>query len=168
MELSRIEVTELPKMLVASYEVTSGEPEQEVGQYMDAWLEKRDLYIGENGVRTFGFDCHKGRSIPRGCRIYHMYASLPKKIDGDDAVEVKEFPGGKFAKIVIRDPFSGDFPSVWEILLKWTFENKIENRLGCKTPDDCYSFFSCEESPCLEEVYFDQGIQYMAMYLPIC
>ena len=114
MELSRIEVTELPKMLVASYEVTSGEPEQEVGQYMEAWLEKRDLYIGENGVRTFGFDCHKGRSIPRGCRIYHMYASLPKKIDGDDAVEVKEFPGGKFAKIVIRDPFSGDFPSVWE------------------------------------------------------
>jgi len=53
------------------------------------------------------------------------------------------------------------------VLLKWTFKHKIQTRLGCTSKKDCYSLFSNEESPCLEEIYWEDGVQYMAMYLPV-
>ncbi len=51
--------------------------------------------------------------------------------------------------------------------MKWTFENHIKNKLGCTAPDDCYSLYSNEETPCLEELYWEGGVQYMALYLPV-
>jgi len=167
MEFGQIEMVSLPKMRVASYEVTSGEPEQTAIKFVENWLQNKGLKAGENGVRNFGFDCHKGREIPKGCRIYHVYFSVPEFVEGDSDVEVKEFAGGNFARLIITNPFSGDFPSAWEVLLKWTFDNNIENGLGCTSPEDCYSLFSNEDTPCLEEIYFDNGVQYMAMYLPV-
>jgi effector-binding domain-containing protein len=163
----KIECVSLPEMLVASYEVTSGEPEQTAIQFMENWLKGFNLKVGEKGVRNFGFDCHKGREIPDGCRIYHVYFTIPQNIEGDSNVEIKKFLGGNFARIIIKEPFSCDFIAGWGKLLKWVFENNIENRLGCTTPDDCYSLFSNEDTPCLEEIYQDNGVQYMAMYLPI-
>jgi len=149
---------------------------------MEAWLEKHGLRYGENGVARYGFDCHKGRDIcgenaacekePKGCqkcRIYHQYATLPEDaaLVGDSSVAIKEFFGGRFARIAVRDPFTCDFPSAWYELLKWTFKKKIPNRLGCTSKKNCYSLFSNEESPCLEELYWENGVQYMAMYLPV-
>ena len=180
--LSEITLVELPKSMVASYEVISDSPEGEGGAFIEAWLEKRGLKAGENGVVRYGFDCHKGRDIcgentacakeQKGCwkcRIYHQYVTLPADtaIVGDDDVAIKEFPGGRFARIAVRDPFTCDFPSAWYELLKWTFKKKIPNRLGCTSKKDCYSLFSNEESPCLEEIYEENGVQYMAMYLPV-
>ena len=186
--LSEITLVELPSAMVASYEVISGSPEQESGDFIEAWLEKRGLRCGENGMVRYGFDCHKGRDIcgentactrpallageQKGCwkcRIYHQYVTLPAgaAITGDEDVAIKEFPGGKFARITVRDPFTCDFPSAWYELLKWTFRHKIPNRLGCRSKKDCYSLFSNEDSPCLEEIYEENGVQYMAMYLPV-
>jgi len=177
MEFGKIERVTLPKMLVASYEVTSNAPEGTAIEFMENWLRKKGLKIsengtkvqkiGENGVRGFGFDCHKGRNIPNGSRIYHVYYSVPESFKGDSDVEIKELSGGDFARIIVTDPFSGDFPSAWNKLLKWTFENNVVNGLGCTSPNDCYSLFSNEETPCLEELYSENGIQYMAFYLPI-
>lgn len=167
MDFSKVERVSLPKMLVASYEVTSSEPEQTATGFMENWLKSRGLNVGENGVRGFGFDCHKGRDIPQGCRIYHVYYSVPESINGDSDVEIKEFSGGNFARLTIQDPFSGNFPLGWGVLLKWTFDNNAENLLGCASPDDCYSLFSNEDIPCLEEIYWNNGKQYMDMYLPI-
>jgi len=186
--LSEITLAELPGAMVASYEVISDSPEQESGAFIEAWLEKRGLRMasaagpGADGVVRYGFDCHKGRDIcgensackkeQKGCwqcRIYHQYVTLPEgaAIAGDDDVKIKEFPGGKFARVAVRDPFTCDFPSAWYVLLEWTFKRKIRNRLGCASKKDCYSLFSNEETPCLEELYWDQGVQYMAFYLPV-
>lgn len=180
--MSEITLVDLPKVTVASCEVTSDNPEQESGACMEAWLEKHGLRYGENGVARYGFDCHKGRDIcgenaacekePKGCqkcRIYHQYATLPEDaaLVGDSSVAIKEFFGGRFARIAVRDPFTCDFPSAWYELLKWTFKKKIPNRLGCTSKKNCYSLFSNEESPCLEELYWENGVQYMAMYLPV-
>jgi len=167
MEFGDVEIVYLPEMRVASYEVTGNEPEQVAIAFVEQWLKDRNVRVGENGARGFGFDCHKGREIPAGCRIYHVYYSVPESVDGDSDISVKMFPGGRFAKLVVTDPFSGDFPSAWYVLLKWTFENHVANRLGCTSPDDCYSLFSNEDTPCLEELYRNNGIQYMAMYLPV-
>lgn len=167
MDFSKVERVSLPKMFVASYEVTSSEPEQTAIEFVENWLKNRGLNVGEDSVRGFGFDCHKGRDIPSGCRIYHVYYSVPESINGDSDVEVKEFAGGNFAKLTVQDPFSGDFPLGWGVLLKWTFDNNEENLLGCTSPDDCYSLFSNEDTPCLEELYCHNGIQFMDLYLPI-
>jgi len=192
--LSEITLVDLPKRMVASYEVISGSPEGESEAFIVAWIEKHGLRTasaagrGDSGVIRYGFDCHKGRDIcgentactrpallageKKGCwkcRIYHQYVTLPEgaPITGDSDVAVKEFPGGRFARIAVRDPFTCDFPSAWYELLKWAFKHKIPNRLGCKSKKDCYSVFSNEESPCLEELYWEDGVQYMAMYLPV-
>jgi effector-binding domain-containing protein len=177
MEFGKVERVSLPDMMVASYEVTSDAPEQTAIKFVENWLQKKGLKIGdngtqrqkigENGVRGFGFDCHKGRNIPDGCRIYHVYYSIPETLKGDSDVEIKEFSGGDYARLIITDPFSGDFPAAWYVLLKWTFENNVGNGIGCTSPDDCYSLFSNEETPCLEELYMEDGVQYMAFYLPI-
>lgn len=39
--------------------------------------------------------------------------------------------------------------------------------LGCASPEDCYSLFSNEDTPCLEEIYWDNGVQHMSVYLPV-
>ena len=162
--LSEITLVDLPKAAVASCEAISGNPEQESGAMIEAWLEKHGLRCGENTA------CDKEQKGCRSCRIYHQYATLPEgaALAGDDNVAIKEFSGGRFARIAVRDPFADcEFPSAWGILLRWAFKKKIPNRLGCTSKKDCYSLFSNEESPCLEEVYWENGAQYMAMYLPI-
>jgi len=180
--LSGITLVDLPKCKVASYEVISDCPEEAGGAFIEAWIEKHGFRCGENGVVRYGFDCHKGRDIcgentacskeQKGCwkcRIYHQYVTLPEgaPIAGDGDIAIKEFPGGRFARVTVRDPFTCEFPSAWYVLLKWAFKTRIKNRLGCKSPKDCYSVFSNEESPCLEELYWEDGVQYMAMYLPV-
>ncbi len=167
MEFGKIERVSLPPMRVASYEGTSGEPEQAAIAFMENWLRKKGLTPGENGVRGFGFDCHKGRAIPKGCRIYHVYYAVPEWVTGDDEVRVKLFSGGEFVKMVVTDPFSGNFPQGWGMLLKWTFDNNIQNGLGCASPDDIYSLYSNEDTPCLEELHLSEGVQCMALYLPV-
>ena len=166
-DMENIAVVALPNMRVASYEVTSGEPEQTAIAFVENWLKGKGLKAGENGVRNFGFDCHKGRDIPKGCRIYHVYYSVPENVEGDSEVAVKAFAGGNFARLVVTNPFAGDFPAGWGMLLRWVFDNGLENRLGCVSPEDCYSLFSNEDTPCLEEIYFENGVQYMALYLPV-
>ena len=162
-----IELVSLPKMYVASYEVTSNEPEQPAMEFVENWLQNKGLKAGENGIRGFGFDCHKGREIPDGCRVYHVYYSVPESVKGDSDVKIKEFPGGRFARMIITNPFWGDFPLGWGMILKWTFDNNVMNKLGCVSSDDCYSLFSNEDTPCLEELYWENGVQYMAFYLPV-
>lgn len=168
--LSEITLVDLPKAKVASYEVTSKNPEQVSGEFIAAWIQQKlGLRIGEGGTRGFGFDCHKGRKIPKGRRIYHQYVLLPEgyEVTGDKKVAIKDFPGGAFARVAVRDPFRDcDFPLAWGVLLEWAFDNNIPNRLSCKK-DDIYSLFSNEESPCFEELYEKDGVQYMAMYLPV-
>lgn len=163
MEFGKIERVSLPEMPVASYEVTSPEPEQTAMGFVEAWLKNRHMAVG----RCFGFDCHKNREIPAGCRIYHVYYPVPEDTVGDEDIPIKKFPGGDFAKLTVKEPFTGDFPLGWGVLSKWTFENNVTNRLGCTSPDDCYSLFSNEDTPCLEELYQDNGVQYMALYLPV-
>ena len=63
MEFGEVELVSLPKMLVASYEVTDAEPEQVAIGFVENWLKNRGLAVRKG----FGFDCHKGRDIPDGC-----------------------------------------------------------------------------------------------------
>ena len=167
MEFGEVAIVSLPAGRVASYEVTGEAPEQDAIAFVEKWLADKGLRPGADGVRGFGFDCHKERDIPEGCRIYHVYYTVPADVAGDAAVTVKDFPGGAFARLIVTDPFSGDFPTGWYTLLAWTFEHNVRNGLGCTSPDDCYSLFSGEDSPCLEELYQQDGVQYMALYLPL-
>ena len=162
-----IEIVSLPEMKVAVFEDISNEPEQATDEMAKAWLAKYGLTGTENCIRNFGFDCHKGREIPKNCRIYRRYIAIPENIAVENEKNLQIFEGGRFARMTITDPFSDDFPLGWGKILKWAFENGTENRLGCTSPDDCYSLFSNDESPCLEELYTKNGITYMDFFMPI-
>ena len=163
----QIEIVTLPKMRVAVFEDISDGPEPATDEMAKAWLAKYGLTNDEKDIRNFGFDCHKGRDIPKNCRIYRRYITIPESLAVESEENLQIFKGGRFARMIITDPFSGDFPLGWGKILKWTFENGIENRLGCTSSEDCYSLFSNDESPCLEEVYTKDGITYMDLFLPI-
>ena len=164
---SDISIVVLPSMRVVSFESISCEPEHDTEEMMKKWLSNHNLNVGKNGVRDFGFDCNKSRDIPIGCRIYHRYTIIPENFIADGTDNIKNFSGGRFAKLIIRDPFSCDFPSGWSYILRALFKNDIQNRLGCRSENDCYSLFSCEDTPCLEELYTEDDVQYMALFLPI-
>lgn len=164
---SDISVTVLPTMSAVSFESISCEPEHDTEEMMNKWLSNYNLKVGKDGVRDFGFDCNKNRYIPTGCRIYHRYTIILEDLITDETDNIKNFSGGKFAKLIIRDPFSCDFPSGWSYILKALFKNDIQNRLGCGSENDCYSLFSCEDTPCLEELYTEDDVQYMTLFLPI-
>lgn len=157
----KIEIVELPPMRVASYKATGNEPETKSSEFITKWLEKHGLRHGENGVRDFGFDvnAHGESDYEKGIRCYQKFASIPEGIEGSDGVEVKRFFGGKFAKMVIARPFECEFTEGWNHMFAWLEKSGGKARLT--------NGGSCEETPCLEEIYDENGIQYMAMYLPL-
>ena len=157
----KIEVVYLPPMRVASYKTTGREPERESYDLMERWLSKHGLKYGENGVRNLGFDvnAHGESNYEEGVRCYQKYATVPEGVDGSDGVETKCFPGGKFAKLVITRPFECDFAQGWNHLFSWLGNSEEKPRLT--------NGGTCEETPCLEELYTENDVQFMAMYLPL-
>jgi len=145
-----IETVMLPEMQIAVFE---DEPEPVTDAMANTWLIKN----------------HKGRGNSKNCLIYRRYMAIPENLAVASEENIQQFRGGRFARMVITDPFSSpDFPLGWGKILQWTFENGIKNRLGCTSPDDIFiSFFSNDESPCIEEVYTKDGITYMGLFLPI-
>lgn len=158
---SNIEIVYLPPMKVASCKVTSSNPEQEGYLLMESWLKKHSLKHGENGVRSFGFDvnAHGESDYEKGIRCYQRFAAVPEGIDGSDGIEIKKFSGGRFAKMIITRPFECEFTEGWNHMFSWLENSDEKARLT--------NGGTCEETPCLEEVYSENGIEYMAMYLPI-
>ena len=85
---------------------------------------------------------------------------------------IKIFNGGKYARLIITDPFGGDFPAGWHKLIEWAVGNGYKNKNVCRSTGrcnpcagDCWN--STEEEPDFEELYEKDGVQYMDFYLPI-
>lgn len=157
----KIEIVALPPMKVASYKITGSNPEEEGYLFMADWLNKQGLKFGENGVRNFGFDVnsHGESDYEKGIRCYQRFAAVPEGIDGSDGIEIKMFCGGRFAEMIITRPFECEFTEGWNYMFAWLENSDEKARLT--------NGGTCEETPCLEEVYTENGIEYMAMYLPL-
>ena len=171
--ISEIEIVTLPKMRVAFFKDFSHTPEGETSEMAKKWLAKHDLEVNGDEVRDFGFDCDEfPTNRPDGKHAYGRYVSIPENIPTSQEDNIRIFNGGKYARLTITDPFSGDFPDGWNKLVEWALENGYKNKNTCKSTGrcnpclgDCWN--STEEEPDLEELYEKDGVQYMDFYLPI-
>ena len=171
--IEEVEVVTLPQMRVAFFKDFSHGPEMNVFEMAKNWLAKQGLEMNKDGIRAFGFDCDEfPTNRPEGKHTYGMYVSIPESISLNSDENIIIFKGGKYARLIITDPFSGDFPDGWNKLIKWAHENGYKNKNICKSTGrcnpctgDCWN--STEEEPDFEELYEKDGVQYMDFYLPI-
>ena len=171
--IDEIKVVTLPQMRVAFFKDFSHEPEMITSEMAKKWLAKYGLEIGKDGIRSFGFDCDEfPTNRPEGKRTYGMYVYVPENISINSDENLKIFEGGKYARLTITDPFSGDFSDGWNKLIKWAADNGYNNKNICKSKGrcnpclgDCWN--STEEMPDLEELYEKDGVQYMDFFLPV-
>ena len=172
--MDTIEIITLPKMRVAFFKDFSHQPEGNVIEMAKNWLAKHGLEWNKQGLRNFGFDCDEfPTNRPDGKHTYGMYIHIPENISIDcEEGKIKTFKGGKYARLVITDPFSGNFPDGWNKLVKWASDNGYKNKNVCKSTGrcnpckgDCWN--STEEEPDFEELYEKDGVQYMDFYLPV-
>lgn len=150
-----LEIVDLPPMRVASYKTTGHEPEQDGYEFMTRWLEKHGLKYSENGIRNFGFDvnAHGESDYERGIRCYQRFTTIPEGIEGSEGVEIKQFSGGKFVKMIITRPFDCEFTEGWNHMFAWL--EKSEEKARLTNGGTC------------EELYYENGVLYMSMYLPL-
>lgn len=112
-------IVTLDPMRVASFCVVDREPEIKAFKLMSEWATEAGLIDNER-TRFFGFD-NPGPSADRIEYGYEVWGS-PGIEDADfDAVEVKEFTGGKYA--VIRTSLTSIGQS-WRELIVWREDSK--------------------------------------------
>ncbi len=150
---SEIDLQTLPPMRMACYQVVSREPEDESGQFMDAWVKARGL----EGGRRFGFDAPvTAEQAKAGIRGYEQWHSVPEDVKGADGVMIRLFPGGRYAVLRLFNPFTAPFetiPNGWRHLHAW-----VQNHPELK----------CADHPCLEElVPGEAGAMDLILYYPI-
>lgn len=181
--MDEIEIDTLPRVKVAVFDRMSREPEQEASEMAKQWLAGRGLTPDCPGVRLLGFDNYDPDEMIDNRRRYMFYVTLPPELDTDNDNNVKMFNGGRYAKLMIEDPFTGDFPSGWDKLIGWAKKHgytathlcKWAGKLGrCwhsteEKPKRCGGtcWCSCEQTPCFEEIVDRDGVRYMDFYLPI-
>ncbi len=151
--MSEISLETLPPMKVACYQVVSNEPENESGQFMDAWVKARGL----RGVRRFGFDVPvSGGQSQAGLRGYEQWYEIPEDVTGADGVMVRGFAGGRYAVLRLIDPFTAPFETIphgWHTLHEWV---------------QAQPEIQCGYHPCLEEVVPGEGGKLdLILYYPI-
>jgi len=182
--LDKIEIITLPRMKVAVFDKMSNEPEQKVGDMAKKWLADHGVAIDDVSARLLGFDNYTPEEMMNGRRRYTMYATVPPSLSVDDEDNVKMFNGGRYARLMIEDPFTGDFPGGWGLLIDWVRKNGYRDKgVTCQIkgikgrcwrsseenprPCDGGCWGSSELSPCFEEIVTRNGVQYMDFYLPI-
>jgi len=172
--IDEIEIITLPQQNVLFFKDFSFEPEMKTKEMTSEWLAKHGLEEKKDNIKIFGFDCDEfPTNRPDGKHTYGMYVFVPEHLLFNVNEEnVKTFKGGKYARLIISNPFSGDFPDGWNKLIEWATKSGYKNKNVCKTTGrcnpcnaDCWN--SSEDEPDFEELYEKDGIQYFNFYLPI-
>jgi effector-binding domain-containing protein len=133
--IDEIEIVSLPQMRVVFFKDFSHEPEMKTKEMVNKWLEKHGLEENKDGIKIFGFDCDEfPTNRPDGKHAYGMFVFIPDNILLNINEEnIRIFKGGKYARLIISDPFSGDFPDGWNKLIEWTVKNGYKNKNVSKT-----------------------------------
>lgn|GEM_PF-3512316 len=181
--LDEIEIVTIPRMKVAVFDRMSKEPEPETGGMAVKWLADHGV-APDYPYKLLGFDNYGHLETMNGRRRYTQYLAVPDGLSVDEEDNVMMFGGGRYARLMIEDPFTGDFPSGWSMLMKWARENGYRDKgvtcliKGIKgrcwkssetEPIPCGGrcWNSSEQAPCFEEIVTRSGVQYMDFYLPV-
>jgi DNA gyrase inhibitor GyrI len=150
-----IRMETLEPMQVACFRATGKEPEHESLGYLKRWVLRQGVR-DPGAVRIFGFDVDvSDADRKKGLRGYEAWASVPAGVRPSEGVEIRSFPGGRYAVLRVRNPLVDPFariPPAWEHLWEWARKNDdLEPATG----------------PCLEEeIQGDRTID-LDLYLPV-
>lgn len=150
---SEVSIETLPPLRVACFRAASRTPEEDAAKVLDKWT-------AEAGIRAtsrhFGFEVEVSPGqTEAGLRSYELWYEVPPGVVGSGPVEIRDFPGGRFAALTIHEPFEDPFthiPAGWNALYDWVVaEGLAQAELGI----------------CLEEVVARDGKQDMILYHPV-
>lgn len=114
-----VRIVTLPPMRVLSFYAFCAEPEEAALKRLQEWATPRGLLDDPASYRIFGFDdpAPTPGSPNRG---YEFWLTVGPAVQGDAAVPVKQFAGGRYAvtRCPVTNPWQ-DIPSTWKKLVEW-------------------------------------------------
>ncbi len=115
-----VHIVQLPPMRVAAVRAFSETPERDAWARLAAWAAPRGLLDDPAQRPVFGFNNPGPR--PGETRYgYEFWIQLGAETPAAPGIEVKDFPGGRYAVTSCRvqgDP-AGEMPVVWKRLWDW-------------------------------------------------
>ena len=150
---SEIEILTLPAFSAARCQVISQTPEDDSGKKVRGWYEKQKF--ANWNPRWFGFDVPVVEELQKkGMRGYESWVTVPQGTDGSGDIDVIDFPGGRYAYLLISDPFTTPFetiPAGWQRLVEWLKGSP-------------HHF---DDRPCLEEIIETPSGPALGIYLAV-
>ncbi len=118
-----IRFEELPPMRVAAFHAMGEAPEGPAQEKLSAWAREKGLLNLPERPRTFGYN--KPDPTP-GNPVYgyEFIINVGPEVESDDRVEVREFPGGKYA--VTQCKGVQNIGPTWKKLVDWRKSAGIE------------------------------------------
>lgn len=150
---SEVEIITLPAFTAGRYQSISREPEDESGSKVREWYAKQKFPGWK--PRWFGFDVPVVEELQqKGMRGYESWVTVPAYAKESGEIEIIDFDGGRYASLLISDPFTTPFetiPQGWQKLVNWV--------KGSEHPFD--------DRPCLEEIIETPSGPALVLYLAI-
>ncbi len=119
-----VQIVRLDPMRVASVQAVSRSPERDAWTKLKAWAEPQGLLADVERHPVFGFN--NPPPVMEGEEYgYELWIRVGPEVDGEGEVEVKDFPGGRYAVTTCKlhgDP-RGPLPEVWKELWHWVRES---------------------------------------------
>ena len=157
---SPVSIVTVPAFTLARYVMISPQPENDVQMYLDNWAKMSGLYDYEPRPRQIGWDfpfVSMEQQNRFGLRGYVAGWILP---DGFEprcpGTEIYIQPEALYAKITVHDPFQSAFeriPKGYQRVLEYLGANGFKEKHGI------------EFLGCFEEVYENNGVTYMDIYV---
>lgn len=150
---SEVSFVDLPPMRVACFRAVSRTPEDDAMKVLTQWAAGAGL---REPYRAFGFDVQVStEQAQSGLRGYELWFVISDGVLASGPVEIREFPGGRFAAMTLYEPFVDPFeriPTGWDALHEWVITHGYEDP---------------ESMLCLEEVIDHDGERDMVIYHPV-
>lgn len=111
-----VRIVDLPPLRVASFTAYSSSPEREAWHKMVSWAQAQGVLRYPQGQRIFGFN-NPGPTPGNPNYGYEFWLTVGPEVSGDGQVEIKDFPGGRYA--VTRCDDLGVIGERWQQLVQW-------------------------------------------------
>lgn len=129
MSTTEVHIVELEPLRVASVRAFGPAPEEEAWAKLSAWMRVQGLTEDLVGRRIFGFN-NPDPSHGSPNYGYEFWVTVDALTQPEQGVEIKDFPGGKFAvaHCEVQDRPYETIPAAWHALLLWVENSPYKQR----------------------------------------
>ena len=113
-QLRDVRILYLPPATVAAYQFEGDDPEDAVGNIIDDFVRKTNLFEIKPDFRHYGFN-NPNPVDETNYHGYEMWVTIPEDMEVPAPLVKKQFPGGQYAAHMIK---IGDFHE-WDWIIGW-------------------------------------------------